>query len=364
MSDPQIEATKQWAQENAVDDLPETPAAWFASRYPTLEGVYGKAVEEAGPRKGEKLPYVRDLSEDFLAATMGDAGTPTAPLVYVAHEDRFYRYTPEEGIYCEVREPVLTAELSALLLACARQCGEKFEVNALEFKFRDTAALKGVLSKSKGLLSVSEDFFETDLTLYVPCANGMLRVSDRELLAFAPEYRRRNKLGVPFVAGAGCPMFLDTLLGPALDPDDIDLLQRWCGLALIGVNLAQRFLLLTGTAGGGKGTFIRVLAGIIGTVNVGSLRPNLLTERFEIGRLLGKTLLYGADVAENFLNCKGASVIKSLTGGDPVTLEFKGSNERPEILCRFNMVATCNSRLTVHLEGDAEAWRRRLAVIE
>jgi phage/plasmid-associated DNA primase len=47
-----------------------------------------------------------------------------------------------------------------------------------------------------------------------------------------------------------------------------------------------------------------------------------------------------------------------------VTLEFKGSNERPEITCHFNAVATCNSRLTVHLEGDAEAWRRRLVIIE
>mgnify|MGYP001024942071 CR=1 FL=1 len=36
--------------------------------------------------------------------------------------------------------------------------------------------------------------------------------------------------------------------------------------------------------------------------------------------LLGKTLLYGVDVAENFLNQKGVSVLKSLTGGDPVTL--------------------------------------------
>jgi phage/plasmid-associated DNA primase len=53
-----------------------------------------------------------------------------------------------------------------------------------------------------------------------------------------------------------------------------------------------------------------------------------------------------------------------LTGGDPVTLEFKGSNERPQIICRFNALATCNSRLTVRLEGDAGAWRRRLIIIE
>ena len=54
----------------------------------------------------------------------------------------------------------------------------------------------------------------------------------------------------------------------------MDLLQRACGLFVIGENLAQRILLLIGTSGGGKGTFIRVLRGIIGAVNVAALRPN------------------------------------------------------------------------------------------
>jgi P4 family phage/plasmid primase-like protien len=123
-------------------------------------------------------------------------------------------------------------------------------------------------------------------------------------------------------------------------------------------------LLLIGTAGGGKGTFIRVLRGIIGADNVGALRTQLLCERFELGRFLGRTLLYGADVPDDFLNHRGASILKSLTGGDPVTLEFKNSNEAPGILCKFNVIVTCNSRLTVHLEGDTDAWRRRLVIVE
>jgi hypothetical protein len=151
---------------------------------------------------------------------------------------------------------------------------------------------------------------------------------------------------------------------PALDTDELDLLQRACGLFLIGENLAQRILLLTGTAGGGKGTFVRVLRDIIGANNVGALRTQLLGERFELGRFLGKTLLYGPDVPDDFLNHRGASNLKALTGGDPVTLEFKNSNEAPGIVCKFNIVVTCNSRLTVHLEGDTGAWRRRLAIIE
>jgi phage/plasmid primase, P4 family, C-terminal domain len=308
--------------------------------------------------------WARDIAEDFFAAVLGDKGTPEAPTVFLPIGQRFYSYSPSEGIFLYQRDPVLLTRLSSLLLECARQCRKYCETRALEFRLRDSQSLSGVLKKGRGLLEVPPEFFSTDLTEFIPCANGILRLSDKKLLSFSPAYRRRNKLAVPYERNAKCELFLDTLMRPALDTDELDLLQRACGLFLIGENLAQRILLLIGTAGGGKGTFIRVLLGIIGANNVGALRTQLLCERFELGRFLDKTLLYGADVRDDFLNHRGASILKALTGGDPVTLEFKNSNEAPGILCKFNVVVTCNSRLTVHLEGDTGAWRRRLAIVE
>lgn len=340
-----------------------TPSQWFRERFPSLATEFGDAILEQTNKNGDV--YARDIGEDFLAATLGEKACPEAPSVFVPTEAKFYTYSPDEGVFVYEREPVLQTRLSRLLLACARECrSDDCDTRTLEFRFRDSASLSGVLRKARGLLEVGPNFFSTNLTEFIPCANGMLRLNDRALLPFDPCYRRRNKLAVPFDPTATCPLFLDTLMRPALDPDDLDLLQRWCGLALIGENLAQRILIQTGTPGGGKGTFIRVLNGIIGQTNLASLRPHLLGERFELSRFLGKTLLYGADVPENFLNQRGASVLKSLTGGDPMTGEIKNSNESPQIVGNFNVIVTCNSRLTVHLEGDTDAWRRRLAIID
>lgn len=340
-----------------------TPALWFAEKFPSLAGEFGDAILEETDKNG--VVSARDIGEDFLAATLSDKGSPDTPTVFISTEQRFFTYSPNEGVFVLQREPVYLAQLSRLLLQCARACrGAGCETQTLEFRFRDSAKLSGVMRKARGLLEAPHDFFSTDLTEFIPCNNGMLRLSDKTLLPFSPSYRRRNKLAVPFDPSANCPIFLETLMRPALEPDDLDLLQRWCGLALIGENLAQKLLILTGTPGGGKGTFVRVLTGTIGQNNIASLRPQLLGERFETGRFLGKTLLYGADVPENFLNQRGASVLKSLTGYDPMTLEFKNSNESPFIICRFNVIVTCNSRLTVHLEGDTDAWRRRLAMVD
>jgi P4 family phage/plasmid primase-like protien len=335
---------------------------WFQRRFPALNAEkFGNPVSEETTDEGIRV--VTAISQPYLAATLGELGSPETPTVYIAEEDRFYSYSKTEGIYVEVRTPEIMAHFANLLWEAARE-NPKVLTRKLEFGFRDASRLTGPIAHARGCLVKPCDYFDNELTEYIPCQNGMLRLADRKLLPFASSYRRRNKLAVRFDPLAKCKMFLETLMKPALEPDDLDLLQRACGLFLIGKNLAQKIILLVGTSGGGKGTFIRVLCGIIGLLNVAALRTQLLIERFETSRFLGKTLLYGADVLANFLNTPGASVLKMLVGGDPTTFEFKGSNERPNIVCYFNAVVSCNSRLVVHLEGDAEAWRRRLAIID
>jgi hypothetical protein len=196
---------------------------------------------------------VKDISEDFVAATLNEQSRPESRTIFIPIEQKFYSYSPSDGIFLHQREANLLTGLSRLLLNCAEDCDKgPIDVSALKFRLRDSKKLTGVLKKAQGILAAGDDFFTTALTEFIPCANGMLRLSDRELLPFSPAYRRRNKLAVDFKAGAKCPLFLETLMQPALDAEDLDLLQRWSGLALIGENLAQRLLILTGTAGGGK----------------------------------------------------------------------------------------------------------------
>ncbi len=343
---------------NAAADI--TPNEWFKQKFPTLAETHGEPVSQKSANNRTKAS---DLNESFMAATLGAAANPDEPTVHLRGENRFYTYTPGRGIYTLASEEDVSARLSALLLSCARACKENCDVDALEFGLRDSSALAGAVKRAKSHNVVPDDFFTGGMEEFLPVGNGVLRVSDRTLLDFSPQYHFRNKLAINYVPGAKCPMFENVLLGNSLDFDDVGLLQRWCGLALVGRNISQAILILSGTAGAGKGTFIRVLKGIIGEANIGSLRTEQLNQRFEIGRLIDRTLLYGADVPANFLSNENASILKSLTGGDPITVELKSSMAAPSLTCEFNIVATSNSRLVVHLEGDVAAWQRRLKII-
>ena len=148
-----------------------------------------------------------------------------------------------------------------------------------------------------------------------------------------------------------------------ISPDDRELLQKYAGQCLLGRNIMQRFLILDGVGGASKGSFVLIIDEIIGQKNVYELRTRMLQERFEIGRMLGRTLLVGSDVRGDFLSHPGAHRIKSLVGGDPLEGEMKGSNQRFTIYGVFNLMITSNTRLHIRLEGDRSAWERRLSIV-
>ncbi len=74
-------------------------------------------------------------------------------------------------------------------------------------------------------------------------------------------------------------------------------------------------------------------------------------------------MLLGADVKDSFLSSKGAYKLKALVGGDLLPAELKRSNSRFCVAGRFNVLITSNARLRVRLQGDQDAWRRRLTIV-
>jgi putative DNA primase/helicase len=194
----------------------------------------------------------------------------------------------------------------------------------------------------------------------------MLHLDDdgAELREFSPDYHSRNVCPIPWDPDADCPRFKGELLASALEPEDLSLLQRWCGSLLLGRNLAQKIMLLTGTPGGGKSTLLEIIEAIIGPANVCQLRTEQLHERFELSRFLRKTMLSGKDVPGRFLQTAGAHVLKSLVGHDLLSAERKSSNSEFQLRGEFGVAVSCNSRLRVKLDGDVDAWRRRLLIIK
>jgi P4 family phage/plasmid primase-like protien len=338
------------------------PSAWFAAKYPGLSERYGRAVLEVrNDRTGKS--HVASLNESFFAAALGSEGSPDEPAVYSADERRWFAFDPNAGVYNAIHPPALEERISKLMLECARACKhESWSMTELEFTLRKTHHTSRVVVRAEGLLSIEAGFWRRPAQV-VPCRNGILDLNTGTLLPFSPAFHFRGLLGMDYRPGADCPQF-KAALGRSLKPDDIDLLQRFFGCLLIGRNDAQKMLLLIGAPQTGKGLVCRVATAVVGAANVATLRTRHLGDRFEIGRLVGKLLIYGPDVPANFLSSENATTLKAITGQDPMSPEFKGSNATPPAApVNALILLTSNNRLRIRLEDDVEAWRRRLVVI-
>ena len=283
-------------------------------------------------------------------------------VLFEPDEGRFYTYHADAGLWRPETVAALNVQIANDLKRFAD--GQEADVAEQIVNARTHKFLAGLTALLQGYAERREVFRRRPKVVHV--ANGMLHLDTEqpELRPFGTEYLSRNAAPIAFDPAADCPRFRAELLDAALAPDDVSLVQRYAGALLLGRNLAQRILVLTGTAGGGKSTLLELIERVVGLENVGQLRTDLLAERFEVARFIGRTLLTGKDVAGRFLETTGAHVLKALVGHDLLDAERKGSNASFQVRGDFGVVITCNSRLRVRLDGDTEAWRRRLLIIK
>jgi phage/plasmid-associated DNA primase len=279
-------------------------------------------------------------------------------VLYEPDEKVFYQYNADTGLFEIESADVVRNKISSRMLEASRQA------NVFDLQKKRTATtLNNVTAHLRGIVERRGAFAEK--RRFIHLANGVIVFdgSDCELRPFAPEYRSRNRSPIAFDENAKCERFLNELVLPAVHPEDVELLQKFAGMYLLGYNPAQRFLILDGEAGRGKTQFANVMQGIVGMTNVTQLRTKHLAERFELYRYLKKTLLVGVDVEADFLSTKGAAVLKGLVGGDWFDAEQKGGTGSFQLQGTFNVLITSNARLRVRLQGDVGAWRRRINIV-
>lgn len=279
-------------------------------------------------------------------------------ILFEPDELEFYDYRDATGLYeLESMDSVRT-KISGRMLEASRQAG----VFDLE-KRRSAKTLNSVITHLRGIAEHRGAFRERRQAIHL--ANGVIvfNGSDAELRPFSPDYKSRNRSPIAFDPTARCERFLNELVMPAVHPEDVELLQKFAGMYLLGYNRAQRLLILDGEAGRGKTQFANAMQAVVGMVNVTQLRTKHLAERFELYRYLKRTLLVGVDVDPDFLSTKGAAVLKGLVGGDWFDAEQKGGTGSFQVQGNFNVLITSNARLHVRLQGDVGAWRRRLSIV-
>jgi P4 family phage/plasmid primase-like protien len=321
---------------------------------PWLKSDYELLVE----KKGEPFQYGRNDKLTLNEPAIVEKFVLERRTLHEVDQGSFYQYDDGTGLWLTRNDDEIKDQFIDSLKVAADDLGDDRILG-----MRTTQRLSSLTTILKGRVGRRGVFAGKRPLIH--CQNGVLILSEKTpaLWTFHPDYHSRNASPIAYDAAARCPRFLNELLYSALPEEDISLIQRVGGAMLMGRNSAQRFLLLMGTAGGGKSTLVNIIEKIVGPQNVTQLRTEFLAERFESFSYLGKTLLSGKDVTSDFLQQKGAQKLKALVGGDNLQCEKKGGAQF-QYKGDFNVIITCNSGLRVRLDGDHGAWHRRILAIK
>jgi P4 family phage/plasmid primase-like protien len=154
--------------------------------------------------------------------------------------------------------------------------------------------------------------------------NGVLDLETLEFRSHDPSILTTVQLPVKYDATADCPNFKTFLKQVAYD-EDIPVLQEFFGYCLWKDYLIHKALMLVGGGRNGKSTLLRVLKAILGNSNIASRSlQDFENRRFSTADLYGKLANIYSDPPDAALNRTGT--FKMLTGGDPISAEFKFKN--------------------------------------
>ena len=318
----------------------------------TIEAKYGSLIIDSGQKPTIGLqPFA-----EYFSLLSG--------CIFMPNEKRFYIYNRNNGLWESQSQEAMISKISEEILDLARAEEIRDGVACM----RRPAVIRDILMYLKALAGVSKAFFDKRGN-WMHCLNGVVKIDEYgrcELKPFSPDYHSRNRCNLVYDPQADCPRFKEQLLAPLLEDEDIDLLQKYFGQCLLGRNLTQTIMLLTGSGGSGKGTVANILELVVGASNCMQIRPGCIGGRFETNSFIGKTLLTGKESQTSFFTTKGMGIMKSLVGDDALRVELKHSNEAQMIQGTYNVFIVGNAVPVLEFESDDDisAWHRRLRWIK
>ena len=341
-----------WARTSPKYQAAETEAVWKriaaacaspAPRRTAGAGTIFHLATLAGwtrPKSAAVTRSINPASGDLILSPGAPLGTARAFIARqhtqeaqrTIHHQNSSFFTWTGSHYVENAPEEMRARVYAFLDK-AQRITEAGEIVAFDpTKAKVANAMEAVAAEAQLTLSIRppvwlDDRVGHDAVDIMACANGLVHLPTRALLAHTPAFFTLNALDYSFDKGAPVPVqwlrFLATIWPD--DPSAIDTLQEVFGLLLTGETRYQKAFLIVGPKRSGKGTIARILTAMLGAANCCGPTLSNLAQNFGVQPLIGKRLAIISDARLGGRADQQVIVerILSITGEDSLTVDRK-----------------------------------------
>jgi putative DNA primase/helicase len=195
----------------------------------------------------------------------------------------------------------------------------------------------------------------------IPMENGIFSLKKSELLPYREEYHFTWCLPYSHEPDATCPK-IDKWLSIVTGQDDdlVWFLLCWMAAVLTGRHDLQKFVMVHGPGGTGKGTILRLITKLIGDHNVvASTLRKTQQSPYETANFYTKRLVIFSD-AEDYAG--DVSVLKAMTGGDLLPYERKYKDAEQPFLYQGTVMIASNHPIKSSDKSSALS-RRMISIV-
>jgi len=187
------------------------------------------------------------------------------------------------------------------------------------------AKMTSTVFLAQSLLPVSPSELDSDNWL-LNVQNGVINLRNGELLPHDPKYFMTKICKVAYIPNNPASLWEESLVKIVPDKTVRDFVQRFAGYSLTGSVMAEKFLVLNGEGGTGKGTVTETLADLLGDY-AETLNTDILIQSRnatsgneptpELAKLPGVRLLLASETGQG--QVLDETKTKAMTGGDRIT---------------------------------------------
>jgi putative DNA primase/helicase len=224
--------------------------------------------------------------------------------------------------------------------------------------------IEAMISLAKSELPITPDELDQDKWLF-NCNNGVINLKTGEFLPHKKEYFMNKISSVNYNPKADCPIWKQFLKDIMQDEhgnvkhDLIDFLQKSIGYSLTGDTSEQVLFILYGKGRNGKSTFLDTIRHLLGDYGTQANTESFTVKkndsiRSDLATLKGSRFVSAAESEEGARLAE--SLIKQLTGGDPIQARFLYGN--PFVFIpEFKLFFMTNYKPNIG-GSDLGIWRR------
>lgn len=232
-------------------------------------------------------------------------------------------------------------------------------------KYRGHKPAQHAIAQARSGLRRSSKVFDQDDAVFA-CRNGVINLRSGEFRPHSPKNYITVHSNVAYEPDADCPLFkafLITTFGG--DQELCDYMKGILGYWLTGFNNRKEFYVFFGPLGdNGKSTLVNIVSHVLGPLAMSMMPDTLFEQKSQSAAMADIYTLRGTRLAiaqeaesETPIN---ASLIKAITGGDPV--KAKGLYNNPiETTPNYKVVMVANKRPNLNVYDVA--LRRRVKFI-